>query len=120
MLFEFDPSAIRAELKAEGDQWVVAIELASGRWGHAETSWRYKRISRNEIRDANCDDNGFRKEDVIAYLEMRLRRAGWRAVRQGGTVAPPVLEVWDLSPASEYVRPYHLFSRHKESADPQD
>jgi hypothetical protein len=31
-----------------------------------------------------------------------------------------VLEIWDLTPASEYVRPYHLFHRHEESADPQD
>ena len=28
MPFEFDPSTIRAELKTEGDHWVVAIELA--------------------------------------------------------------------------------------------
>ena len=25
MLFEFDPSAIRAELKTEGDHWVVGV-----------------------------------------------------------------------------------------------
>ena len=120
MLFEFDLSAIRAELRQDGDQLVVAIELATGRWGHAETHWTYERISRDEIRDAIGDDRASQSEDVIAYLEMSLRRAGWRAVRQGRSVSPPVLEVWDLSPASEYVKPYHLFHRHEESADPQD
>ncbi len=120
MLFAFDPSAIRAELKTEGDHWVVAIELATGRWGHAETSWRYESISRDEIRAAIGNDSVSQSEDVIAYLEMNLRGAGWRTVRQGRTVSPPVLEVWDLTPASEYMRPYHLFPRHKESADPQD
>jgi hypothetical protein len=120
MLFEFDPSAIRAELRQDGDQLAVAIELATGRWGHAETHWIYQRISHGEIRDAIGDDRVSRNEDVIAYLEMSLRRAGWRAVRQGRSVSPPVLEVWDLSPASEYVKPYHLFHRHQESADPQD
>jgi hypothetical protein len=120
VLFEFDPSAIRAELKTEGDHWVVAIEMATGRWGHGETSWRYETISRDEIRNAIGDDRVSHSEDVIAYLEVCLRRAGWRAARQGKSVAPPVLEVWDLSPASEYVRPYHLFQRHQESAGPQD
>ena len=120
MLFEFDPSAIRAELKTEGDHWVVAIQLGTGRWGHAETSWSYVPISRDEIRNAIGDDRVSQSEDVIAYLEMSLRGAGGRAVWQGKSVSPPVLEVWDLSPASEYVRPYHLFHRHQESADPQD
>jgi len=120
MLFEFDPSAIRAELKTEGDHWVVAIEMGTVRWGHAETSWRDQPISRDEIRDAVGDDSVASNEDVIAYLEMSLRRAGWRAARQGRTVTRPVLEVWDLSPASEYVRPYHLFHRHQESDGPQD
>ena len=58
--------------------------------------------------------------DLDAYVETCLRGAGWRAARQGRSVSPPVLEVWDLTPASEYVRPYHLFHRHEESADPQD
>ncbi len=120
MLFEFDPSAIRAELKTEGDHWVVALEMGTGSWGHAETSWRYVSISRDEIRDAIGDDGVTRSEDVIAYLEMSLRWAGWRAARQGKSVSPPVLEIWDLSPASEYVRPYHLFHKRKESADPKD
>jgi hypothetical protein len=120
MLFEFDPSAIRAELKTEGDHWVVAIEMATGRWDHADTSWRYELIPRGEIRNAIGDDRVSHSEDVIAYIEMILRGAGWRAARQGKSVSPPVLEVWDLSPASEYVRPYHLFSRHHESAGPQD
>jgi hypothetical protein len=120
MLFEFDPSAIRAELKTEGDHWVVAIEMGTGRWGHTETSWRDVLITHDEIRDAIGDDRVTQSEDVIAYLEMSLRRAGWRAARQGKSVFPPVLEVWDLSPASEYVRPYHLFHTHEESVDPQD
>src|ERR1700722_1859361 len=117
MLFEFDPSAIRAELKTEGDHWVVAIEMGTGRWGHKETSWRDQPIPRDEIRDAIGDDRVAHNEDVIAYIETSLRGAGWRAARQGRTVSPPVLEVWDLSPASEYVRPYHLFSRHQGSDD---
>ena len=120
MLFEFDPSAIRAELKTEGDHWVVAIEMGTGRWGHAETSWRDQRISGDEVRDAIGDDRVSHSEDVIAYVETSLRRAGWRAARQGRTVASPVLEVWDLSPASEYVKPYHLFHRRHGSADTQD
>jgi hypothetical protein len=120
MLFDFDPSAIRAELRTEGDHWVVAIELGTGRWGHAETSWRYVPISRDEIRNAIGGDRAAHSEDVIAYLEVSLRRAGWRAARQGRSVSPPVLEVWDLSAESEYVRPYHLFHRYQESADPQD
>jgi hypothetical protein len=120
MPFEFDPSAIRAELKTEGDHWVVAIEMATGRWGHADISWRYEPISRDEVRNDIGDDRVSQNEDVIAYLEMSLRRAGWRAARRGKAVSPPLLEIWDLSPASEYVRPYHLFPRRHESADPQD
>jgi hypothetical protein len=114
MLFEFDPSAIRAELKTEGDHWVVAIEMGTGRWGHAETSWRDLLITRDDIRDAIGDDRVSHSEDVIGFIEMSLRRAGWRAERRGLRVSPPVLEVWDLSPASDYVRPYHLFHRHEE------
>jgi hypothetical protein len=120
MLFAFDPSAIRAELKTEGDHWVVAIEMGTGSWSHAETSWRYQFIPRDEIRNAVGDDSVPHSEDVVAYIETGLRRAGWRAVRQGKSVSPPVLEVWDVSPASETVRPYHLFHGHHESADPQD
>jgi hypothetical protein len=120
VLFEFDPSAIRAELKTEGDHWVVAIETGTGRWDHKETSWRYVPVSGDEIRNAIGDDGATHDEEVIAYLELSLRRAGWRAARQGRTVTPPVLEVWDLSPASEYVRPYHLFHRHQDSPGSQD
>jgi hypothetical protein len=120
MLFEFDPSAIRAELKAKGDHWVVAIEMGTGRWGHAETSWIYVPVPRDEIRGAIGDDSLSDNEEVIAYIEMCLRSTGWRAARQARSVSPPVLEVWDLTPASEYVRPYHLFHRHQESADSQD
>ena len=120
MLFEFDPSAIRAELKTEEDHWVVAIEMGTGRWGHKETSWRDVPVSRDEIRKAIGDEGVSQSEDVIAYIEMSLRGAGWRAARQGRSVSPPVLEVWDLTPASEYVRPYHLFPRRQASADSQD
>jgi len=120
MLFEFDPSAIRAELRTEGDHWLVAIEMGTGRWGHAETSWRYVPISRDELRKDIGDDRISNNEDVVAYLEMRLRRDGWRAARRGQSVAPPTLEIWDLSPASDYVKPYHLFHRRPESADAQD
>ena len=120
MLFEFDPSAIRAELKTEGDHWVVAIEMGTGRWSHAETSWRSVPISRDEIRNAIGDEGASESQEVIAYLEMCLRGAGWRAARQGRTVTAPILEVWDLSPASEYVRPDHLFRRRQESDDPQN
>jgi hypothetical protein len=120
MLFEFDPSAIRAELKTEGDHWIVAVEMGTGRWGHKETSLIDVPVSRDEIPHAIGDDSISDSEGVIAYVEMCLRRAGWRAARQGRSVSPPVLEVWDLTPASEYVRPYHLFHGHQESADPQD
>jgi hypothetical protein len=120
VLFEFDPSAIRAELKTEGDHWVVAIEMGTGRWDHKETSWSYVPVSRDEIRDAIGDDGATHDEEVIAYLELSLRRAGWRAARQGRTVASPVLEVWDLSPASDYVKPYNLIHRHKDSPGSQD
>ena len=118
--FEFDPSGIRAELKTRGDHWVVSIETGTGRWGHAETSWSDQSLSRDEIRDAIGDDRVAHSEDVIAFVEMSLRRAGWRAARQGRTVTPPVLEVWDLSPASEYVRSCHLFHRHQEPPGSQD
>jgi hypothetical protein len=121
MLFEFDPSAIRAELKTEGDHWVVAIEMGTGRWGQKETSWRDQLITRDEIRRDIGDDRVSHSEDVIACIETSLRRAGWRAARQGKSISLPLLEVWDLSPASEYVRPYHLFHRqHQDSADPED
>jgi hypothetical protein len=121
MPFDFDPSAIRAELKTEEDHWVVGIEVVTGPgWGHADTSWRYERITRDEIREDIGDDRVSHNEDVIAVIEMRLRRAGWRAVRRGQSVAPPLLEIWDLSPASDYVKPYHWFRRRSESAGPQD
>jgi hypothetical protein len=120
MLFEFDPSAIRAELKTEGDHWVVAIEMATGRWGYADTSRRDVVVTRDEIRKDIGDDRVSHKEDVIAYLEMGLRGAGWRAARRGQSVSPPTLEIWDLSTASDYVKPYHLFHRRPESAGPQD
>ena len=121
MPFEFDPSAVRAELKTEGDHWVVAIERATSRgWGHGDLNWKYELISRDEMRNDIGDDRVSHNEDVIAYVEMCLRRAGWRAARRGKSVSPPVLEIWDLSPASEYVRPYHLFHRHQESAGSQD
>ena len=116
MVLEFDPSAIRAELKTEGDHWVVAFAMATGRWGYGDISWSCEVISRDEIPHHIGDDRVSHNEDVIGYLEMSLRRAGWRAARRGKSVSPPVLEIWDLSPASEYVRPYHLFPRRHESS----
>jgi hypothetical protein len=111
MPVEFDPSAIRAELRTEDDHWVVAIETAAGgSWGQADTAWRSDLISRDELRDEIGDDGISHDEDVIEYVEMSLRRAGWRAARRGVPVAPPTLEVWELSPASEYGRPKNLFS----------
>jgi hypothetical protein len=108
---EFDPSAIRAELKTEEDHWVIAIEMATaGSWGHADTSWRSDILSGDEVHRELGDDALAHSEDVIAYVETSLRRAGWRAARKGEPVTPPVLEVWDLSPASEYGRPRNFFS----------
>ena len=110
MAVEFDPSAIRAVLKTEGDHWVVELELAGGgSWGHADTTWKSDVISQDEVRDHVGDDRISDMEDVIGYVEESLRRAGWRAARSGHPVAPPTLEVWDLSPASEYGRPRNLF-----------
>lgn len=121
MLFKFDPAAIRAELKTEGDHWVVAIEMATPRgWEHGDISWRYQPLSRDEVRDEIGDDRVAHNEDVVAYVEMSLRRAGWRAVREAKIVPPPVLEIWDLSPASEHEKPYLSFHKHHESADAQD
>jgi hypothetical protein len=111
MPLEFDSTAIRAELRTAEDHWMAAIEMATaGSWGHADTTWRFDTISGDEIRDDLGDDHVPRNDEVIAYIEMSLRRAGWRAARKGETVSPPVLEVWDLSPTSEYGRPRNLFS----------
>jgi len=111
MPLEFDASAIRAVLRTEDDHWVVAIEMATGgSWGQADTTWRSDLISRNELRDEIGDDRISHDEDVIGFIEVSLRRAGWRAARRGDPVTPPTLEVWELSPASEYGRPKNLFS----------
>ncbi|MGP0029069.1 MAG: hypothetical protein ACLPVF_01020 [Acidimicrobiales bacterium] len=111
MTVEFDPSAIRAVLTSGGDHWVVAIESAtSGSWGKAETAWSSNVISREEVRDQIGDERIPSDQDAIECIEVMLRRAGWRAARSGHVVTPPSLEVWDLSPASEYGRPKNLFS----------
>jgi hypothetical protein len=111
MPLEFDPAALRAELKREGDHWVLAIEMAkAGSWGHADTSWRSQTVSDDEIRNAHGEDHVPSDENVIEYIETSLRRAGWRAARKGETTSLPVLEIWDLSPASDYGRPRRLFS----------
>ena len=120
MLFEFDPSAIRAELKTEGDHWVVALEMGTGRWGHKETSWRDVPVSRDEIRDAIGDDSVSDSEDVIAYVEMCLRRAAWRPHGRAGASLLRCSKSGTSLRASEYVRPYHLFHGPAESAEPQD
>jgi hypothetical protein len=41
-------------------------------------------------------------QGVIGYVEVCLRRAGWRAVRSGDPAAAPSVETWELSPADEY------------------
>ena len=111
MPLEFDPSAIRAVVKTADDHWVVEIEMATGgSWGHADTTWRSDLISLDEVRGAIGDARIPRNEDVVGYVEVSLRRAGWRAERSAHRESPPILEVWDLSPASEYGRPKHLFS----------
>jgi hypothetical protein len=111
MAVEFDPSAIQAALKTEGDHWVVELELArGGSWGHADTTWQSTVISQDEVRDHVGGDRLSHVEDVIGYVEVSLRRAGWRAARTGHRVTPPTIEVWELSPASEYGRPRNLFS----------
>jgi hypothetical protein len=111
MPVEFDPTAIRAALMTEGDHWVVELELATGgSWGHAETTRRTCVIVQAEVRDSVGDDRIVHNEDVIGYVEGTLRRAGWRAARTGYPVSQPTIEVWDLSPASEYGRPRNFFS----------
>ena len=75
--------------------------------------------------DSDCfDRSGRYRVEEATTLDQSSEKGHptprWRAARQGRTFSPPALDVWDLSPASEYVKPYHLFSGHKESADPQD
>ncbi len=105
MPLEFDPSATRAVLRAYGDHWVVAVQTASeGRWGHARKTWTDHPLSGGEV----LDRSGLpvtTPGDAIESVEELLRRQGWHAVRGAEPVAPPVLESWDLSPASEYGRP---------------
>ena len=95
----------------EGDHWVVELELATGgSWGHAETTRRSCVIAQDEIRAGVGDDRIVHREEVIGYVEGALRRSGWRAARSGHPVTPPTMELWDLSPASDYGRPRNLFS----------
>jgi hypothetical protein len=110
MAVEFDPSAIRAVLRTDGDHWMLDLELSSGgSWGHADATWTSHVISRDEVRDHVGDDRISHVEEVIGFVETSLRRAGWRAARRAHPVTPPTLEVWDLSPDSDYGRPRNLF-----------
>lgn len=120
MLFEFDPTAYRADLKSEGDHWVVSFAVATGKiWSRETASSKDVVITRDAVREESSEESLTNIEDVIGILETSLRRAGWRAARRGQAVSPPTLEIWDLSPAADYVKPYHLFDRHPESTDSQ-
>jgi len=109
---EFDPTAIQAVLKVDGEHWVIELESATGgSWGHADTSWRTEQLPREELREEMGENGPSSDQDVIDFVEVSLRRAGWRAVRSAEQFTPPVLESWELSPASGYTaRPKHLFS----------
>ncbi len=103
MTMEFDPSAIRADLGPAGDNWAVAIETAShGSWGHADKAWSTHLITQSELRQELGDEGSSDVQQVIGYVEVTLRRAGWRAVRGGDPATPTAVETWDLSPASDY------------------
>lgn len=111
MSLQFDPTATRADLRVEGDHWLVAFESvqdATGREPH--TKWSFQVISKEEVRSTVGDDYSFHVDDVISYVETALRTAGWRAQRRGVSVSAPFLEIWELSPASEHGRPSHWFS----------
>ena len=102
-VIDFDPSAIRAELRATGDDWVVVVELArGGSWGHAEASWRTYPVSAEELSRELGVAARSSVAAVVGYVEATLRRTGWRAERSGDPAAPPAVEVWTLSPASDY------------------
>jgi hypothetical protein len=112
MPIEFDPAAMRAILSPEDDHWVVALELAQpGSWGKARTSWTESALSREEVDEEIGEQASADNQEVIGFVEVSLRRAGWRAMRSSERPTPPALEEWDLSPASDYTpRPKHLFS----------
>jgi len=103
MALQFDPTALRAVLKAQDDHWVVDLELATGgSWGHAETTWTSTPITRQEVGQVIGDEAMGDAQAVVGFIEVSLRRAGWRTERSGNQVTPPTIEVWDLSPAAEY------------------
>jgi hypothetical protein len=109
MSVPFDPSAIRAELRTEGDHWVVALELSTGgSWGHADATWTTSALSRQELAELIGDEALADEAQVVSGVEVTLRREGWRVERVGEPVTPPTLEVWDLSPAADYGRRHGL------------
>lgn len=101
----FDPSAIRAELRSEGDHWVVVLELSTGgSWGHADATWTSSELSRDELADLIGAEALSDQAQVVSGVEVTLRREGWRVERVGEPVTPPTMEIWDLSPAADYGR----------------
>jgi hypothetical protein len=103
MHLDFDASALRAVLTADDNHWVLAIEHSTGgSWGHADASWTRSVVSRDELRSELGDEVLSHEQDIVGFIETTLRRSGWRAERSGDPVDPPTLEVWDLSPASDY------------------
>lgn len=105
----FDPSAIRAELRADGDHWVVNLELSTGgSWGQADATWGTYPLSRDELAELIGDEALADDQQVVSGVEVTLRRQGWRVERRGEPVSPPTLEIWDLSPAEDYGRRHGL------------
>jgi len=105
----FDPSAIRAELRVDGDHWVINLELSKGgSWGHADAVWSSYPISADELRDLVGEDALADPDQVVSAVEVTLRREGWRVERLGEPVTPPTMEIWDLGPAGDYGRRHGL------------
>ena len=103
MELTYDPGALQAVLKDRGGHWCLDIEVATGgSWGHADTTWSSTTIGDDELRDHLGGGVAVDAQGVIGYVEVCLRRAGWRAVRSGDPAAAPSVETWELSPADEY------------------
>jgi hypothetical protein len=111
MSLQFDPTATQADLRVEGDHWLVAFEsVQDATRREPDTNWNFQVISKEEVQSAVGDDYATHLDDVISYVEKALRAAGWRAQRRGVSVSPPFLETWDLSSASEHGGRSHWFS----------
>jgi hypothetical protein len=103
MQLPYDPAIIRAVLSTEGDHWTLALEHAEGgSWGHADVDWHGIEITRDELSGEIGEEALADVQQVIGLVEVSLRRSGWRAERGGTPVHEPTLEIWDLSPASDY------------------